>query len=258
MHRKENLILVHSFPTNSILLRGLIEFLGDYFNVYFIDLPGFTRKNPLQKNKISLKFYSDYLTHRIKKLNLDNYIVAGISFGFLVVNEAKLDPKKCKAILAVEPYLNSKFLNISFLKRFLYTHLLDDIFTSKISKRIWESPHAEQVLGYLVGRSDKLKTVLTELDYRAFFQTAKILMKYDKKSKYKKDIPYVLWVNVNDGTIKAKDIVIEFQAKVKNLLVKFNQVEHYPKDVSKKYFRKKIKKADILESIEWINRSFKY
>lgn len=40
--KKENLVLLHSFPTNSILLSGYIEYLSDYF----IDLPGFTKVVP--------------------------------------------------------------------------------------------------------------------------------------------------------------------------------------------------------------------
>src|SRR5262245_1413182 len=34
---KEKLILVHSFPTNSILLSGLTDYLSDYLEVYWID-----------------------------------------------------------------------------------------------------------------------------------------------------------------------------------------------------------------------------
>ena len=253
MKSKENLILVHSFPTNSILLEGLIAFLDDYFKVYFIDLPGFTKKSPLDRNKVSLKFYSDYISAEIEKLNLDKYIIGGISFGFIVVNEAKLDRKKCKAILAVEPYINNKFLHLSFLKRFLYTHLLDDIFTDKFAKKVWESPHVENILRFLMGEPNNADVLLKELDYRTFFQTAKILMNNNKNPKYRDDMPYVLWINKNDTTISADKIIDEFLTKIKKLLVRFNDVDHYPKDMSKKYFKSKIKKQDVLESIEWIN-----
>lgn len=248
---------MHSFPTNSILLKGLIQFLGDYFNVYFIDLPGFTKITPLVKGKVSLNFYANYLSIKIKELRLDSYVIGGISFGFIIVNQAKLDPKKCKAILAIEPYINSKFLNLSQFQKFLYLLLLDDIFTSQIQKKLWLSPYAEDIFGFILGKSDKLKTVLKELDHRAFFQTAKILIKYNKQPKYKKNIPYVLWINLHDETIKAAEIINELQRNTNHLLIKFNDVEHYPKDVSKAYFKSKVKKADILETIEWVNYHYK-
>ncbi len=38
--RKENLVLVNAFLTNSLVLRGLIDYLNNFFRVHFIDLPG--------------------------------------------------------------------------------------------------------------------------------------------------------------------------------------------------------------------------
>jgi len=52
----ENLILVNAFYTNSILLKGLIDYLKKYFNVYFIDLPGFAKDAPPLK-EISINLY---------------------------------------------------------------------------------------------------------------------------------------------------------------------------------------------------------
>lgn len=113
---KPHLVLVHSFPTNSVLLHGLEEFLSDYFSVHFIDLPGFHKDSPPFERKITLKKFSDYLDQKISELKADKYIAGGVSFGFLVVNNAKLD-KRCKAILAMEPFVNTKCLNFSFWKK---------------------------------------------------------------------------------------------------------------------------------------------
>lgn len=43
---RENLVLLHSFPTNSIIFTDLIRYLNNFFVVHFIDLPGFTRSTP--------------------------------------------------------------------------------------------------------------------------------------------------------------------------------------------------------------------
>ncbi|PSO45454.1 MAG: hypothetical protein BRC25_02260 [Parcubacteria group bacterium SW_6_46_9] len=124
---EEKLVLVHSFPTNSILLSGLVDYLEDYFNLHFIDLPGFTAESPYDGNKITLSHFSEYVEDEIDKLDWDNYIVGGISFGFLVINQADINENKCQAMIAVEPYLNSKYLHLGFIKKFLYGHLIDEI-----------------------------------------------------------------------------------------------------------------------------------
>jgi len=254
--KKENLILVHSFPTNSIVLAGLVEFLDDYFHVYFIDLPGFTKKTPLEKGRISLASYSKYLSEKIKEFNLDSYIIGGISFGFVVVNNMKPDAKKCKAILAIEPYLNNKFVHMSLFQRFLYAYFFTGRVMPKISKKFWESPHAEQLFGYVLGRHNKLTTIVAEVDARTFFDTAKILFKNSKKVTFHTRIPYVLWINKHDTTINADKIVAEFEKNVPRLLVKYNDVDHYPRDMSKRYFKSKIKEKDIMDSIAWINSCY--
>lgn len=79
-------MLVHSFPTNSVLLHGLEEFFADFFTVHFIDLPGFHKNNPKHKGSVTLKKFSNYFDQQIAELDADEYIVGGISFGFLVFN----------------------------------------------------------------------------------------------------------------------------------------------------------------------------
>lgn len=76
---KNNLVLVHSFPTNSTLLNGFTEFLEDFFNVYFIDLPGFNIDVSPMKD-ISFDNYSKFVENKIKQLQLDNYFLGGVSF----------------------------------------------------------------------------------------------------------------------------------------------------------------------------------
>ena len=100
---KENLVLLHSFPTNSILLSGYIEYLSDSFNVYFIDLPGFTKAVP-PLERVTFAGYYDFVGRKIKELDLDSYLVEGISFGFAIVNHLNHD-RKCKGIIAIEPFI---------------------------------------------------------------------------------------------------------------------------------------------------------
>src|SRR5262245_44001214 len=99
---KENLILIHSFPTNSLLLQGFIEYLNDYVNVYPIDLPGFTQSGPALA-KISLNQYTQFVERCIQALAVESYWLGGVSFGFAVVNGVQPD-LRCKGFMAIEPY----------------------------------------------------------------------------------------------------------------------------------------------------------
>ncbi len=255
--KKENLILVHSFPTNSILLAGLTEYLDDFFNVYFIDLPGFTGEvRPLKR--VSLKRYSNFLNSKIKKLNLNHFVIGGISFGFAVVNDVNLDKRKCRAIFAIEPYINCEYLHQGFIQRFLYTHMLE-AFVHKPSAidRVWHSDFSKRVLAFLSGQTaERMDMIMKEIDGRTFFNTALCIIENKKDIKFKKDIPYVLFVNNNDETVAAAKIVALFEKSIpqNNLLVIYTDIDHYPKDVSKKYFKSKLSDKKVKTVVSWLSQ----
>src|SRR4030042_5329233 len=112
---KENLVLVNAFLTNSLVLRGLIDYLGKYFRVHFIDLPGFVRDIP-PLPKLTLEDYAAYVQRRIDDLDLNSYLLGGISFGFAVISH--LDPgERCKGVVAITPFLCSRWLTLGLVKK---------------------------------------------------------------------------------------------------------------------------------------------
>jgi pimeloyl-ACP methyl ester carboxylesterase len=254
---KENLILVHSFPTNSILLAGLIEYLQDYFNVYFIDLPGFTRVSPPLK-RITLKSYSRFLEKKITSLKLSSYVIGGISFGFVVVNSARLNPSACKGILAIEPYINADYLHTGFVKRYLYMHLIDYILDKKLVSQFWKGKYIDEILSLFMGYpTDRVKTLREEIEGKTFFVTARHLMTNTQLPVFKKDIPYVLIVNSKDKTIDVKPIIDLFKKNIpkQSLRVVQTTLEHYPKDVSRDYFASKMTPAMLRSTLRWLERT---
>src|SRR3989344_1992701 len=123
--KKENLVIVHPFPLNSILIKDITNCLDDYFDITFIDLPGFIRTiKPLKK--IGYKEFGRYLNEKLANIGLCEYILCGISFGFLVVSQIT-PPKECKAILAVGPYLGAWSLKVSTKKRWIARSLINAI-----------------------------------------------------------------------------------------------------------------------------------
>ena len=121
--QKQNLIIIHSFPSNSIILKGFYDFLSDFFNVYPIDLPGFTSdEKPLAK--INFQGYRQHVEKEIAHLNLKSYFLGGISFGFAIANACQVDDQ-CKGFLAIAPYLNNDYIvpnksGFAVMKRLLF------------------------------------------------------------------------------------------------------------------------------------------
>jgi pimeloyl-ACP methyl ester carboxylesterase len=244
--KKENLVLIHSFPTNSVLLSGLIDYLSDYFNVYFIDLPGFTKAVPPLK-RISYEGYYDYVEKKIDEFHLDDYLAGGISFGFAIINHLK-HGKKCKGIIAIEPFIGLKSLKFSTSKRILYSFLIQTICTLRLYSLFWGSPLAAKYLPKLRGYPPETMMIMFEqIDGRTFFETANILLK-DRNEYRFHDLPYVFVGNKNDRTVNYNYIYETLSRNVTKLLVLNTEIDHYPRDTSKAYFKRMVPK-EIFEKM---------
>ena len=241
--KKENLILVHSFPTNSIILKGFIDYLKDYLNLYFIDLPGFTKRVP-PLLEINLSNYSKFVDKKIKELDLNEYIVGGISFGFLVINNAKLNGR-CRGILAIQPFTDVSSLRMTFLSRILYSKIFDTVTSLKLYNKIWDSKIFYKSVKLLSNKSQKrVKSSIYEIDAKTFFETGKLIFDAKQKNRFHK-LPYSLIVNKKDERVRYDYLVQLFNENVKDLLIVDTKIEHSPKIITKEYFRENFDEKDI-------------
>jgi hypothetical protein len=244
---KQNLVFIHSFPTNSILLKGLIDYLSDYFKIYIIDLPGFVPNiKPLEK--VSLKNYAIYVKERIKGFHLDEYWLGGVSFGFLVANEAATD---CKGILAIEPYLNSEDLKLSFFNRLILLMKINFICSFNLSQKLWASKYFKKMMMSQNLPENIIDTTLNTLDAKTFFYTARYIFSRRKKIQFK-DLPYILVINQHDEIISAQKTIEQFEKGAKKLLLVNTTSAHYPKDISKEYFKKHIALQEIKRMLKFM------
>lgn len=252
---KPHLVLVHSFPTNSILLRGLEEFLSDFFIVHFIDLPGFTKDSkPLEK--ISIDEFSHYLDQQIERITVNEYVVGGISFGFLIATNAHLD-RRCRAILAIEPYINATFLRFSFWERqkyrltFLCIQILGWFHAIQF---LWKSKLFELYLRDLTGyTNERVRLMLDCFDPHTFFSVAKLLTTSSKEPRLHA-LPYFLIGNHTDRTVDFSRTIDFFRERVKNFSFLPVSIEHYPKDLSRSYFQSHIPVTSIQEILSFLNK----
>lgn len=238
---RHNLILVHSFPTNSLLLRGLFEFLSDHFNVFFIDLPGFNKNVPAN-HKISLQNYIHFLEDKIRELKLSSYWLAGVSFGFLVVNGITRQ-SECRGIIAIEPFINAKYLYFNVWQRFLYKFFFSTVCLLGTEKKVYFSKPFQLYLRHTYGYRNNT-IISSTIDARTFFHTGRMLLCY-KEDVTLHPIPYILVINKHDDSIDAKKTAKRFSLHSAPCITVYSASEHFPASPNKEYFIKATKKEDI-------------
>ncbi len=250
---KENLILVHSYPTNSVVLQGLIEYLEEQFTVYFIDLPGFI-KGSAPLDRISLAGYAAYVDEYIKKLEIDSYIAAGISFGFLVVNNAKLD-SRCKGIIAVGPYTGAGSLHLGAWLTFKHVTRLELANRTHLAGAIWNSKWFRNILPKTIFKGHPVSTtnaMLDNIDVRTFVETGIMILKHKEPCVFHHDLPYALLINNGDDTVGAEYLVRQFTNGVEKLIIVDTEIEHFPKrELTKEYFAENMPIGDIIRIVDF-------
>jgi pimeloyl-ACP methyl ester carboxylesterase len=231
---KQNLVLVNSFYGNSILLKGLIDFLDDHFRVFFIDLPGFSRDVP-PLDEISLDGFSRNVAGRIAGLGLDSYILGGLSFGFHIACRIRPDAG-CKGIAAVIPYVNARSLKLRFSKRMFYRLATGAAVGLNVSQRVWRSRAFNRLAHwYSVYPGERVDVILDQMEGRTFFETGRIILK-NREAVPLHDLPTALILSRSDGTIDNPYILELFRSQVSRLLVVETDMDHYPERVDKAYF----------------------
>jgi pimeloyl-ACP methyl ester carboxylesterase len=240
---RENLVLVNAFYSNSLILKGLIDFLGDRFNVHFIDLPGFyLGSSPL--DEISLQSFAAFVRRRLDELDLEHFIVGGISFGFLVANS--LPPEgRCRAVVAIAPYIDKQSLNIGALKRTSYRMVTELASATGLGRRAWKTRAARRFAHwYSRYPADRVDLILDHMDAQTFFETGRLILRNHHSCVFH-DLPYVLIANPNDTTIRYDYIVRRFRENTDRLLVVETSIDHYPGEISKSYFQERFAAADL-------------
>lgn len=240
---RENLVLVNAFYTNSSILKGLIDFLGDSFNVYFVDLPGFAVDTP-PLDDISVENFARYVRGRIDGFGLEHFILGGISFGFLVANRVPINGE-CRGILGIAPYLDRRSLKLRPVKRHSYSLVTGFFSRTRLSRRIWKTRAVRRFAHYYSRYpSSRVDMILEHMDGQTFFETGRLILK-GRHSHFFHDLPYVLIVNRDDTTIDFEYTTRRFRDSAARLLIVETTIDHYPKEISKEYFEERIGRDEI-------------
>jgi hypothetical protein len=244
---KENLVLVNAFLTNSLVLKGLIDYLSRYVHVHFIDLPGFISHIP-PLDEVTLENYAAYVQSRINDLELDSYLLGGISFGFAVICHLKTD-ERCKGVVAITPFLNTRWLNLGLMKKSTYSLLVRLTLAFELHSRIWNHRLFHRIFHwYSDYPADRIDTLLNEMEGRTFFETARIILTHRKLCPFQ-NLPHVLILGHSDRTIKNEPLLEFFEKNIDRLKVVRADVDHYPVEVSESYFQARLSEEDMQDII---------
>lgn len=232
--KKQNFILIPSFSTNSVILKGLISRLSDYFKVYPIDYPGY-RSNKSTLDSYSIQSITDKLENDIEKLYLNSYIVGGVSMGYLFANHIGNKDKQCKGKVAMFPLVSDKCININPLRRLVFKLGLKIIKQLSIYELIWNSSMFKSKFLNEMFPKDIYKIIKNDIDHKSFFEMANLII----GSKYEIRIdktPHVLVINESDYAIKSALTIDIFSRNIPNKIVIKSKMPHNPNSLEKKVF----------------------
>jgi len=94
---------------------------------------------------------------------------------------------------------------------------------------------------------ETMSIIFEQIDGRTFFETANIILK-DYNMYQFHDLPYVLIANKYDRTVNFDYIYETLSQNIKRLLVMNTEIDHYPRDTSKAYFKKMVPE-EIIQKI---------
>lgn len=243
MAAKDDLVLVHSFYANSLILGGLGEFLGDHFRVHFVDLPGFAPHEP-PLDKVSLDAFAAHVGARIRALGLSRFYVGGISFGYSVIGRVRLPPE-CLGVLAIFPFLGSRSLAMSRRKKLLYRGVVNALDVSGLGASLWRTSLLERfAFWWSKYPPDRVRLILDHMDGRTFFATARIILNRGDGAAFPA-LPHVLILNPSDATVSSDYCERKFGERVPDMCLVRTDLDHYPLEPTADYFRSRFPRGEI-------------
>ena len=216
--KKQTILILPGWGDTRKTFSYLINFLKNYFSIYILDYPGFGKSN--FKYNLNIYEYANIINKFIIKLNIDNPILIGHSFGGRIISllTTCYNLKYKKIILMNVSGLKEYNIKL-FIKKYLYKLL-------KLFKYLLPIKIRIKYQKYIFNRfaSNDYKNLDQKL-----IKTFQNIIKVDLKKYYKKiNIDTLILWGSND-TITPIKMGYKLNRLIKtSYLIKLNKLHHFP------------------------------
>ena len=216
--KKQTIIILPGWGNNRKTFSYLINYLQNYFTIYILDYPGFG--NSSFNNTLTIFDYANIINNFIKKLQLENSILIGHSFGGRIISllTTNYNVKYKKIILINVAGLKEHSFKL-FIKNFLYKLL-------KKLKYILPKKIKQKYLYFLFKHfaSNDYKNLDSKL-----LKTFQNIIKVNLKKSYKKITTDTLIIWGEKDTITPISMAYKLNKLIKSsFLIKLSNLYHFP------------------------------
>lgn len=241
MYKHINLVLVQPLPANEEMCSGVIKFLQDYFTVHFVELPGFSPDRPAE-GRVSLEYFTNYVEQYIADHDLDNFILGGISFGFMIAVMANVDENKCIAKCGLMPFMGGSSLSYSRRRMLMYKFLTRAVALGRNRiRKYWGGDKMRGLIKKHFEKNDEyIDFLFDEVDPDVFLDTIRLSLA-SNSHKLIKPANFLLFVNEKDHVVKTDYVIGRIKGSIagtnKKLKIIHTDLQHYPERVTYEYFK---------------------
>ncbi|MBQ8472181.1 MAG: alpha/beta hydrolase [Bacilli bacterium] len=228
--KKQTILILPGWGNNRCTFDYLINFLQDYFTIYILDYPGFGNSTFPNKD-LNIYDYTELIYKFITKLNIENPILIGHSFGGRIISILTTKNIKIKKLLLIDIAGLKKKRNIKLLiKQTTYKLLkkLKIFLPNKLKKKY---------LNYLFNKFSSSDYKTLDKKMLKTFQNIvqEDLTNYIKQIKLE---TLILWGEYDDITPISNGIKINKLIK-NSSLIPISNTKHFPY-LEKKYLVSRI------------------
>lgn len=229
--KKQTIIILPGWGNNRTTFTYLINYLKDFFTIYILDYPGFGNSSKLNKD-LTIYEYSNLINKFIIKLNLENSILIGHSFGGRIISLlTTMYNTKYKKILLIDiAGLKQKKKIVLIIKQNIYKLL-------KKIKYILPKKLKVKYLNFLFNKFSSSDYKILDKSMLKTFQNIvnEDLTSYISKIQYE---TLILWGELDDITPLKDGIKINKLIKNSSLIT-IKNTKHFPY-LEKKYLVSRI------------------
>lgn len=242
-------ILIPGFGSNQYILKRYVDIISNTFEVKVIDLPGLDKSIAYEK-PIKLSELINYAQTEINNIQTE-YVICGLSMGYYIVNNLKLNIEYCRGIIALLPFLGTDYLNKSPKNSKSSKLILKGLLKLKQEKILWERTKFKKFLAKTL-TNEEVEIAIETIDSYAYFNIGKQLLDI-KHIKPRNDFKTILIINQKDEMINYTKTLASFENNVKKLMVINTNLSHYSNRNDNRKIEESLSNSTMQKAINFLS-----